>query len=137
MASSEPGLLLSDLHPALLNSRGAKEIESCADGKGQCTGQDAILAPRKCVLEGDYGMTDILLTGAGGQIGSEIGRRGRHAGLMVCALDHLGLDITDRDAIRAIVDGIQPRIVVNAATYPCPRPVGVGMARVRSQKSIR
>ncbi len=62
-------------------------------------------------------MTDILLTGAGGQVGSEIGRRGRHAGLAVCALDRLGLDITDRDAIRAIVDGIQPRMVVNAAAY--------------------
>jgi len=117
VASSEPGLLLSDLHPAPLNSRGAKEIESCADGNRQRTGQAGILAPRKCVLEGDYGMTDILLTGAGGQVGSEIGRRGRHAGLTVCALDHLGLDITDRDAIRAIVDGIQPRIVVNAAAY--------------------
>jgi dTDP-4-dehydrorhamnose reductase len=55
----------------------------------------------------------ILVTGANGQVGWEIARRG--AG--VRAYGHGDLDITDGEAVRRIFDNVRPQVVVNAAAY--------------------
>ncbi|MEM6973910.1 MAG: dTDP-4-dehydrorhamnose reductase [Pseudomonadota bacterium] len=62
-------------------------------------------------------MTDILLTGAAGQLGWEITRRAPMAGLTVTPLARDGLDITDRAAVRETVARHAPRVVINAAAY--------------------
>lgn len=57
----------------------------------------------------------ILLTGANGQVGWEIARRG--PGLGVRAFGHGELDITDGDHVRDAVARMRPSVVVNAAAY--------------------
>ena len=59
---------------------------------------------------------DILLTGAGGQLGWEVARRVQ-APLTVRAMSHAQLDITDREKVLATVAAVVPRVVVNAAAY--------------------
>ena len=60
---------------------------------------------------------DILLTGAGGQLGFELARRASPAGLNVAALAHGDLDICDREAVGRAIETIKPKVVVNAAAY--------------------
>lgn len=62
-------------------------------------------------------MTDILLTGAGGQVAWEIERRAADAGLSVRALSRAELDIADNKAVHSMVASIGPRVVINAAAY--------------------
>ncbi|MEL6265549.1 MAG: dTDP-4-dehydrorhamnose reductase [Pseudomonadota bacterium] len=62
-------------------------------------------------------MTDILLTGATGQLGWEVTRRAPGAGLSVTPLARDGLDITDRAAVRETVARHQPRLILNAAAH--------------------
>ena len=61
--------------------------------------------------------TDILLTGAQGQLGWELERRALAAGLTVDASDRDDLDITDADSVRARMAAVRPALVVNAAAY--------------------
>lgn len=58
----------------------------------------------------------ILLTGAQGQVGWELGKR---LGAMgeVHALDRSKLDLCDLDAVRALVRELKPALIVNAAAY--------------------
>ena len=56
----------------------------------------------------------ILICGAGGQLGRELAASG---GAGVTALDRAALDITDRAAVHATLQRLQPRAVINAAAY--------------------
>jgi dTDP-4-dehydrorhamnose reductase len=60
---------------------------------------------------------DILLTGAQGQLGWEIQRRGPAAGLAVQGYGRAELDITDRDRVLRSVESSTPKVVVNAAAF--------------------
>jgi dTDP-4-dehydrorhamnose reductase len=62
-------------------------------------------------------MTRILLTGANGQLGYEVTRKGREMGLDLAALDRSQLDITDRTAIAYVVQQIAPDLIINTAAY--------------------
>jgi dTDP-4-dehydrorhamnose reductase len=57
-----------------------------------------------------------LLTGAAGQIGSELRRTLAPLGDIV-AFDRSTLDLANEDAIRSTVRGIAPDLIVNAAAY--------------------
>lgn len=61
--------------------------------------------------------TDIVLTGAQGQLGWEFQRRAVAAGLTVDASDRDELDITDAAAVDAHLAAVRPALVVNAAAY--------------------
>ncbi len=58
---------------------------------------------------------DLLLTGANGQVGWEIARRAKGATLR--AFDRAGLDISQRDAVMAVVAATRPKVVINAGAY--------------------
>lgn len=58
----------------------------------------------------------ILLTGASGQIGSELKQILPALGNLV-ALDRKALDLIDVDALRCSIRAIKPHLVVNAAAY--------------------
>lgn len=62
-------------------------------------------------------MVDLLLTGAGGQLGWEIARQCGTEVLSCQALDRRGLDITDAAAVARTVADLRPAAVVNAAAY--------------------
>jgi len=62
-------------------------------------------------------MSAILLLGAGGQLGRETAALARERGLDLVALDRAGLDITDADAIEAVIGREKPAVVINAAAY--------------------
>jgi dTDP-4-dehydrorhamnose reductase len=59
----------------------------------------------------------LLILGAGGQVGRELGRFAWPAGYGVAALDQAALDITQRAAVFAAVARGRPDIVINAAAY--------------------
>jgi len=59
----------------------------------------------------------ILVTGANGQVGWELARRGARKGFDILALDHATLDITNSSAVNREVRGSGPSVVVNAAAY--------------------
>jgi len=59
----------------------------------------------------------ILVCGANGQVGWEVVRQGRAAGLDVLALARQELDIADADAVRRCFVQIAPRVVINCAAY--------------------
>jgi dTDP-4-dehydrorhamnose reductase len=59
----------------------------------------------------------ILVTGANGQVGSELSRRGAKKGFDILALDRATLDITDQSAVNREVSGSGASVVVNAAAY--------------------
>lgn len=66
----------------------------------------------------DVGATDVLVAGAGGQVGWEVARRAAaSSGLSCRSFDRAGLDITDPDAVRRMVADARPAVVVNAAAY--------------------
>jgi dTDP-4-dehydrorhamnose reductase len=58
----------------------------------------------------------ILLTGCGGQVGSELDRTLLALGEVV-ATDRARIDLADAAAIRRAVDEVRPDIIVNAAAY--------------------
>jgi dTDP-4-dehydrorhamnose reductase len=59
----------------------------------------------------------VLVTGAGGQVGREATALFEAAGWEVTGLDHKGLDIADRVAVRECVEGLRPDAVVNLAAW--------------------
>jgi dTDP-4-dehydrorhamnose reductase len=60
---------------------------------------------------------NILLCGAGGQVGTELRRQIWPEGWRIVATDRPELDITDRAAVDAAFAREQPAIVINAAAY--------------------
>lgn len=62
-------------------------------------------------------MTDVLLTGANGQLGWEVARRAAARGLAVHAAGSAELDISDAQAVERVVHELRPRVVVNAAAF--------------------
>ncbi|KAA0023963.1 dTDP-4-dehydrorhamnose reductase [Antrihabitans cavernicola] len=60
-------------------------------------------------------MPKIVITGARGQLGSQLVARGTDAGLDVVGLTSSDLDITDRAAVQRLVEG--GSVVVNCAAY--------------------
>ena len=58
----------------------------------------------------------MLLTGAGGQVGSAVRRRAPAVATVV-AMDSAALDITDERAVRAAVAAARPQVILNAAAY--------------------
>lgn len=59
----------------------------------------------------------ILVFGAGGQVGQELLAAAKAQGAVVRGVTRAEADITDRDAVRRIIEAEQPRLVVNAAAY--------------------
>lgn len=67
----------------------------------------------------------VLVTGAGGQLGTEVvaelrrraETRRRGPALEVVGADHHRLDVADRDAVRAAVVELEPDVVVHAAAF--------------------
>ena len=60
---------------------------------------------------------NILLCGAGGQVGTELCRIAWPAGWSIVATDRLELDIANGASVRAALDRHRPGIVLNAAAY--------------------
>jgi len=59
----------------------------------------------------------VLLTGASGQLGREISKRGPARGLQIVAFDRQALDITDHRAVEQAVSDASVDVVINAAAY--------------------
>jgi dTDP-4-dehydrorhamnose reductase len=59
----------------------------------------------------------ILITGAGGMLGSDVQRAGLAAGHELVALARSELDIADAAAVRMVVQGAQPDVVINCAAW--------------------
>jgi len=57
----------------------------------------------------------LLITGAHGQLGSELVRHG--GGHTLLAVDHDHLDICDSQAVSALCDAFHPEAIINAAAY--------------------
>ncbi|KVO10030.1 dTDP-4-dehydrorhamnose reductase [Burkholderia ubonensis] len=58
----------------------------------------------------------ILVTGANGQVGAELGRALQGLAPLV-ALDRQALDLADLDAVRRVVRDVGPAVILNAAAY--------------------
>jgi dTDP-4-dehydrorhamnose reductase len=59
----------------------------------------------------------LLVTGAGGQMGTEVRLCAERAGDEVIAVDHSALDVADRDAVLGALTTIRPDAVVNSAAW--------------------
>jgi dTDP-4-dehydrorhamnose reductase len=59
----------------------------------------------------------ILVTGAGGMLGSDVCRAASAAGLEVLALDHAALDVSDANAVDSAVGHARPAAVINCAAW--------------------
>ena len=59
----------------------------------------------------------ILLSGASGQLGREIARRGPARGHQVLALDRAALDISDPDSVARVLEESGAALVINAAAF--------------------
>src|SRR5262245_54453997 len=59
----------------------------------------------------------ILVTGAHGQVGTDVVRGCERAGDMVTGLDYDDLDVTDRDAVISVVTSVRPDAVVHCAAW--------------------
>jgi dTDP-4-dehydrorhamnose reductase len=59
----------------------------------------------------------LLVIGAKGQLGSALTRESRRAGFFTAAADMPEFDITDPVAVRRLVGGVDPDLVVNAAAF--------------------
>ena len=63
------------------------------------------------------GSATVLVIGCHGQIGREVMAARPPAGVSPMGLGHGDTDITDRDAVRRVVDRDRPTLIVNAAAY--------------------
>lgn len=59
----------------------------------------------------------VLITGAGGQVGTELVDVFSAGGHTVAGFTHAGLDITNRDAVRASVAEFHPEAIVHSAAW--------------------
>jgi dTDP-4-dehydrorhamnose reductase len=59
----------------------------------------------------------LLVTGAKGMLGKDVVRDARARGFAVTALGREELDVTDREAVRRALQGVQPDAVLNCAAY--------------------
>ncbi|MBL4865047.1 MAG: dTDP-4-dehydrorhamnose reductase [Pseudomonadales bacterium] len=59
----------------------------------------------------------ILVTGANGQVGTELCEQSKAYGFTVLATDYQELDITDQQAVEAFVAEHKPDIIINSAAY--------------------
>jgi dTDP-4-dehydrorhamnose reductase len=59
----------------------------------------------------------LIVTGAGGQLGVDTCRHAAAMGDEVVGVDRSALDITDAEAVRALLDAERPDAVINAAAY--------------------
>lgn len=62
-------------------------------------------------------MTKILITGANGQLGSELRNLLDERGVAYDAFDSKGLDITDKQVVDAKFDALKPAVVYHCAAY--------------------
>lgn len=62
-------------------------------------------------------MTKILITGANGQLGSELRNLLDERGIAYDAFDSKGLDITDKQAVDAKFDALKPEVIYHCAAY--------------------
>jgi dTDP-4-dehydrorhamnose reductase len=62
-------------------------------------------------------MSSAMVTGAAGQLGSDLCRAAGARGLEVHGFDRRGLDVTDREAVIEAVSGIAPAVVFNCAAF--------------------
>lgn len=70
-------------------------------------GKEPLMAPAR-----------ILLTGAGGQLGTDIAKAAaKSPNVALTALDRSALDITDRSAVLAAVDAASPEVILHCAAY--------------------
>ncbi len=73
----------------------------------------------------------VLITGAAGQVGSELVRLGKARGYDLCAASHATLDITAAGQVEALIAAERPAVVVNAAAY-----TGVDKAETETQTAL-
>lgn len=59
----------------------------------------------------------ILITGAKGQLGTELVQQGQHLPLDIIGLDRNQLDITHLPSVRSAFEQFQPDVVINTAAY--------------------
>ncbi len=59
----------------------------------------------------------VLVTGAQGQVGTELIKQGERQGLQMIAADRKVLDITQQQAVKAFITNQAPDVVINAAAY--------------------
>ncbi len=59
----------------------------------------------------------VLVTGANGQVGSELILEGEKRGIQMLATDRAELDITQQDAVNNFIQTQKPEILINAAAY--------------------
>jgi dTDP-4-dehydrorhamnose reductase len=64
-----------------------------------------------------FSKTKILLTGANGQVGRELARKGPREGFHVLSYDRKALDITDPRAVESAIQREACSLVINAAAY--------------------
>ena len=59
----------------------------------------------------------VLITGAKGQLGSELVRLSPSTDLEVHSLDHQQCNITDENRLKQVLESLSPEVVINAAAY--------------------
>jgi len=59
----------------------------------------------------------IVIAGGRGQVGSDLGQKGKEQGLDLVALDRSDLDITHAASIAAAFEKYKPELLINAAAY--------------------
>ena len=62
-------------------------------------------------------MTRLLVTGAGGQLGTELVAVAQSRGLECVGVTHADLDIVDADATVAVVESVRPTLIIHGAAW--------------------